>query len=345
MSPSKALPGERFDVFLAWNAFDLVATAVGPALRAALEQDGLKVAVAYSALTHDLRSLSRSSRRSFVLCGARGVDNAQRSALLSPLSAVGGLKVNVVLLPGAPELDWKAPATRADAMYVRGAVIDLRGEFRGGELTEDGVATVLAAARGKSLAAKAKSQSEQRPRAESAPSSAEPVEADDHSSREVASAGPKIFISYRREDSEGHTGRLYDALARRFGEEQVFMDFDAIPLGVDFTRVITEAVGACDVLIAVIGRGWATITDSDGQRRLDSPEDPVRLEIRAALERDVRVIPAFVQNAQMPPSDQLPDDLASLAHRNGISLRGDSWRAGVERLIGAVEQIGNTAAT
>jgi TIR domain-containing protein len=118
------------------------------------------------------------------------------------------------------------------------------------------------------------------------------------------------------------------------------MDIDTIPLGVDFTRVIAEAVGSCDVLIAVIGREWVTITDSSGQRRLDNPEDYVRLEIKAALERDIRVIPAFVQSAQMPPSDQLPDDLALLARRNGISLRGDSWRAGVERLIEAVEQVG-----
>lgn len=151
---------------------------------------------------------------------------------------------------------------------------------------------------------------------------------------------PKIFISYRREDSEGHSGRLFDALVQRFGEESVFMDIDTIPLGVDFTRVIAEAVGSCDVLIAVIGRDWVAISDSSGQRRVDNPEDYVRLEIKAALERDIRVIPAFVQSAEMPPSDQLPDDLAPLAHRNGISLRGDSWRAGVERLIDAVEELG-----
>jgi nucleotide-binding universal stress UspA family protein len=160
----------------------------------------------------------------------------------------------------------------------------------------------------------------------------------------VSSMVPRIFISYRREDSEGHTGRLYDALAGRFGAEHVFMDIDTVPLGVDFTRVIAEAVGACDVLIAVIGRDWLTLADPSGRRRLDNPEDFVRLEIKAALERDVRVIPAVVQNAQMPTSDQLPADLAGLARRNGIFLRGDSWRHGVERVIRAVEDIGREQA-
>lgn len=118
------------------------------------------------------------------------------------------------------------------------------------------------------------------------------------------------------------------------------MDIDNIPLGVDFTRVVEESVGSCDVLIAVIGKDWATITDATGQRRLDNPEDFVRLEIRVALERGVPVIPAYVQNVQPPRSDQLPEDLAHLAHMNGIHLRGDSWRSGVERLIDAVEQLG-----
>src|SRR5262245_53885191 len=118
------------------------------------------------------------------------------------------------------------------------------------------------------------------------------------------------------------------------------MDIDTIPLGVDFTRVIEEAVGSCDVLIAVIGPRWLSLSDESGRKRLDNPEDFVRLEIKAALERDVRVIPALVQNAQMPTSDQLPADLTGLARRNGISLRADSWHHGVDRLIRAVEDVG-----
>jgi hypothetical protein len=154
-----------------------------------------------------------------------------------------------------------------------------------------------------------------------------------------ADVGPRVFISYRREDSEGHAGRLYDALTARFGAEQVFMDVDAIPLGVDFAQVIEKAVGSCDVLIAVIGREWLSIEGSDGHRRLDNPDDFVRLEIRAALSRDVRVIPTLVHGAQMPGADKLPEDISGLVRRNGIQLRGDSWGAGITHLINAIENV------
>jgi TIR domain len=101
----------------------------------------------------------------------------------------------------------------------------------------------------------------------------------------------RVFISYRREESSGLAGRLYDRLAARFGDDQVFMDVDTIDLGVDFADVITQAVSTCEVLLAIIGPRWLTATDDDGQRRLDDPDDTVRLEIAAALERDIRVIP------------------------------------------------------
>jgi hypothetical protein len=153
-----------------------------------------------------------------------------------------------------------------------------------------------------------------------------------------------VFISYRHEDSEGHTGRLYDAFEQHFGAEQVFMDIDAIPLGVDFRDVINQRVSSCDVLIAVIGRQWLTIADSKGPR-LENPEDYVRLEIKAALERNVRVIPALVQGVEvMPGAHELPPDLAALSTRHGIQLRSESWRPSVARLIEAVDQIGREKA-
>src|SRR5262249_535992 len=140
-------------------------------------------------------------------------------------------------------------------------------------------------------------------------------------------------------------GRLFDALAGRFGNGQVFMDIDTVPLGVDFTRVIEEAVGSCDVLIAVVGPRWLSASDASGRKRLDSTDDFVRLEIKAALERDVRVIAGLVQDARMPTSEQLPSDLMALARRNGISLRADSWHHGVERLIRAIEDVGRDQGT
>jgi hypothetical protein len=100
-----------------------------------------------------------------------------------------------------------------------------------------------------------------------------------------AEAG-RIFVSYRRQESKDFAGRLYDRLADQFGEGQVFIDVDAIEPGVDFAEAITRAVAACQVLLAVIGPNWLTITDERGRRRLDDPDDFVRLEIEAALARD-----------------------------------------------------------
>src|SRR5215218_10065225 len=120
----------------------------------------------------------------------------------------------------------------------------------------------------------------------------------------------RVFIRYRRQESSGMAGRLYERLAARLGEDQVFMDVDTIALGVDFAEVITQAVSTCQVLLAVIGPRWLTATDQEGRRRLDDPDDVVRLEIVAALERDIRVIPILVEGAVMPRRQELPDTLA-----------------------------------
>jgi hypothetical protein len=149
----------------------------------------------------------------------------------------------------------------------------------------------------------------------------------------------RVFISYRREESSGLAGRLYDRLAARFGDDQVFMDVDTIALGVDFADVITQAVSTCEVLLAVIGPRWLAATDEDGQRRLDDPDDIVRLEIAAALERDIRVIPILVEGAAMPRRRQLPADLAKLARRNAFTLRHESFRFDADRLLDAIEPV------
>src|SRR5450631_2121980 len=108
-----------------------------------------------------------------------------------------------------------------------------------------------------------------------------------------ASSG--IFISYRREDSDYPAGWLFERLAERFGRERIFKDVDSLRPGDVFAEVITDAIGSCSALVAVIGERWLTITDEYGRRRLDNPEDLVRLEIEAALTRGVRVIPVLVK--------------------------------------------------
>jgi TIR domain len=152
-------------------------------------------------------------------------------------------------------------------------------------------------------------------------------------------AREKIFISYRRNDSEGFAGRLFDQLGNHFGEDQIFMDLDTIEPGEDFIEVIQNAVSDCHLMIAIIGKGWLMCADAEGRRRLDNPEDFVRVEISTALEKGIRVIPVLVQGASIPKSNQLPDDLTRLARRNAFELSSTRWKYDVGRLIATIEKV------
>jgi Tfp pilus assembly protein PilF len=147
-----------------------------------------------------------------------------------------------------------------------------------------------------------------------------------------------IFINYRREDSAGHTGRLFDRLGARL-PGRVFMDIDNLEPGVDFVEVIEKAVGSCQVLIVVMGHEWLGVKDAAGRRRLEDPADFVRLELATALQRNIRVIPVLVQGAPMPRAEELPADLAKLARRNAIELSDGRWAYDVDRLIHTIEEV------
>jgi hypothetical protein len=150
----------------------------------------------------------------------------------------------------------------------------------------------------------------------------------------------RIFISYRREDCAAHAGRLYDTLSTLFGERNVFMDVDTIELGVDFVDRIEQAIAGSDVVLALIGDDWLTARDRHGNRRIDAPDDFVRLELSSALAKDdVRVIPVLVEGATMPPASELPDALTKLARRNGIELTDTRWRSDTAVLIKAIEPV------
>jgi hypothetical protein len=123
-----------------------------------------------------------------------------------------------------------------------------------------------------------------------------------------------IFISYRRDDTADVAGRIYDRLAQHFGADSVFKDVDSIPLGVDFRKQLSESVGRCGILLAIIGRQWLTITDESGRRRLDNPRDFVRIEIEAALQRNIPII----HTATHAPESGLPQRSAYPA-RSGLS--------------------------
>ena len=149
-----------------------------------------------------------------------------------------------------------------------------------------------------------------------------------------------VFVSYRRDDSSGYAGRLYERLVREFGRKRVFMDLDTLEPGVDFVERIDEAVASADVLLAVIGRTWLSAALGEGgSRRLDDPNDFVRLEIATALRRGIRVIPLLVGGARMPPGRDLPLDLDALARRHAHELSDSRWSYDVERLVEAIRPL------
>ena len=132
-----------------------------------------------------------------------------------------------------------------------------------------------------------------------------------------------VFISYRRKDAQYIAGSIYYWLEHEFGPDHLFKDVDTIPPGRDFRRILQDAVTRCDVLLVVIGPRWLGETDVAGRRRVDDPEDWVRIEIETALERSIPVIPLLVDEASFPRGEDLPPSLQGLVYRNGIPVRPD----------------------
>ena len=154
--------------------------------------------------------------------------------------------------------------------------------------------------------------------------------------------GPTVFISYRRADTEGIAGRIYDHLRFRFGPDHVFMDVESILPGVDFREVLRTAVARCNVLLAIIGKSWLKC-EADGKCRLDDPNDYVRVEVETALRRAITVIPVLIGSASMPKEGELPLPLAALAHRHSFQIDpGANFRSHVsdlsERLRACLQQ-------
>ena len=149
---------------------------------------------------------------------------------------------------------------------------------------------------------------------------------------------PKIFITYRRNDTDGHAGRLYADLTGPFPKKNVFFDIDTLKAGDEFPAEIERTIQECEALIALIGRNWLTIKEGD-RRRIDDPEDLVRREIAAALKRKIVVIPVLVQNALMPDEDDLPQELKRLVHRNAIIVSDHRWDYDVKQLINRLKSV------
>ncbi|MEM9091383.1 MAG: TIR domain-containing protein [Cyanobacteria bacterium P01_F01_bin.53] len=149
----------------------------------------------------------------------------------------------------------------------------------------------------------------------------------------------RIFISYRRRDSGSEAGRIYDVLCTHFGRDGVFKDVDDIKAGDDFRNSIQEAVGQCQILVAIIGKIWLEIKDDSGKQKLENPDDWVRLEIETALKRDILTIPILLDGVRMPKPRNLPIALRPLAYRNAARVRQDpDFRLDMERVIGVINR-------
>lgn len=146
----------------------------------------------------------------------------------------------------------------------------------------------------------------------------------------------KIVVSYRRSDTRHVTGRLSDYLIRDLGPERVFIDVDSIPPGLDFVNVLTEQVASCHLLLAVIGRDWLSAKNNEGNLRLFDRDDWVRIEVEAALSRNIPVIPVLVDGAPMPRASSLPKPLKPLARRQYGELTHIRFASDMERLIKAL---------
>jgi hypothetical protein len=146
-----------------------------------------------------------------------------------------------------------------------------------------------------------------------------------------------IFISYRRQDA-AHAGRLFDALAHRYGQANVVFDVDTIAPGAGFEPQLHDAVRSSDVLIAVVGPSWLTATDVNGRRRIDHPDDFVRVEIAAAIAQNKKLLPVLVGGASLPHGAQLPLDIATLAHWQAIELRDERYQQGLDDLFRALDR-------
>ncbi len=142
-----------------------------------------------------------------------------------------------------------------------------------------------------------------------------------------------VFISYRREITAGEARALFNELLEKLGKNSVFMDVDSIALGRDFRGALQKTLESCDLMLVLIGRDWADVKDEEGRPRLQNPGDFVRLEIEAALKRDIVVTPILVQGAHMPAPEQLPAEIRDLVYRNGFELSHSRWESDFAEMI------------
>jgi TIR domain-containing protein len=142
----------------------------------------------------------------------------------------------------------------------------------------------------------------------------------------------RIFISYRRGDTSAEARSIYQRLERSFRRKRLFMDVDSISTGRDFGAVLAETLARSVVLLVIVGRNWLHARDDAGRRKLDDPNDFVRLEIVAALKRNIPVIPVLVERARMPKAEELPDDLKPLTRYQAAIVTHENFSGDMGRI-------------
>jgi hypothetical protein len=160
------------------------------------------------------------------------------------------------------------------------------------------------------------------------------------SASEAGARTKDIFVCYRRDDSLNITERICDRLFDSIGEDRVFKDINSIPLGIrDFGQEIAARLKETRFFLPVIGKYWLNARDAAGQRRLDDPDDFVRMEIELALAGEAQVIPLMVDGAVMPQAAQLPESLRRLTRCPALLVRGgQDFKPDMQRLIDHIEQ-------
>jgi hypothetical protein len=148
----------------------------------------------------------------------------------------------------------------------------------------------------------------------------------------------RIFINYRRKDTQGFAHAIFTLLELHFGREELCMDIELMRPGWNFTEVLDDILTSCDVMLTLIGPQWLKIKGDEGGRRLDDPEDWVRMEIVSAMERNIPIIPVLLSGAAMPKPKSLPDAVKRLSNFQAYTI-GDRFKSDVEGLIEEIERI------
>ena len=150
----------------------------------------------------------------------------------------------------------------------------------------------------------------------------------------------KIFISYRRAEAEYAAGALGRELRRHFGDEQIFRDKEDIGGGVAWKQKVLHEIDRASALLVLIGKDWVNVKDAQGRRRLDSSDDPLRLEISDGIKDGAAILPVLLENAQMPDAEELPPELRPLADLNALKLRDGDWQYDLEHILKTLERAG-----